>query len=279
MCEQQQLHECAKAVFGEGEFELVDAYKHLEVPHSMWIGMSPEQRKQSVDKVNKITFGQKIASPSTAMSISTKQLSVKLEDAKVCHVHIERLQNMWQKAEELLSTPGFVVPAAGNIEMCRQVASLSNKGKKNSPPHFVSCEVCKVGTEVKCDCPVYRSTPNTCQHALAVAEDLNLINEYLRWIQQTKKPSNLSLLIADVPPPPHNVVIAYKERRWYRDPHTQSMKLTATEENTYYHFTKKCVEMKHPSFTTHMLHIPPDILAKLTVRHKMQLHDEFAMEV
>ena len=78
LCEQQQ-HECAKAVFGEGEFELVDAYKHLEVPHSMWIGMSPEQRKQSVDKINKITFGQKIASPSTAMSISTKQLSVKLE--------------------------------------------------------------------------------------------------------------------------------------------------------------------------------------------------------
>ena len=107
---------------------------------------------------------------------------------------------MWQKAEELLSTPGFVAPAAGNIEMCRQVASLSNKGTKNSPPHFVSCEVCKVGTEVKCDCPVYRSTPNICQHALAVAEDLNLINEYLRWIQQTKKSSNLSLLIADALP-------------------------------------------------------------------------------
>ena len=104
------------------------SYKHLEVPLSMWIGMSPEQQKQSVDKVNKITFGQKIASPSTAMSISTKQLSVKLEDAKVHHVHIERLQNMWQKAEELLSTLGFVVPAAGNIKMCRQVASLSNKG-------------------------------------------------------------------------------------------------------------------------------------------------------
>ena len=36
LCERQQ-HECAKAVFGEGEFELVDKYKHLEVPHSMWI--------------------------------------------------------------------------------------------------------------------------------------------------------------------------------------------------------------------------------------------------
>ena len=34
-----------------------------------------------------------------------------------------------------------------------------------------------------------------------------------------------------------------------------------------------------PGFTTRMLHILPDILAKLTVHHKMQLHEEFAMEV
>ena len=30
-------------------------------PTSVWIGMSPEQRKQLVDKVNKITFGQKLS--------------------------------------------------------------------------------------------------------------------------------------------------------------------------------------------------------------------------
>ena len=63
LCEQQQ-QECAKAVCCEGEFELVDKYKHLEVPYSKWIGMSPEQRKQLVDKVNKTSFGQKVASPS-----------------------------------------------------------------------------------------------------------------------------------------------------------------------------------------------------------------------
>ena len=39
------------------------------------------------------------------MSISTKQLSTKLEDTKVRHVHIKvgRLWNILQKAEELLS--------------------------------------------------------------------------------------------------------------------------------------------------------------------------------
>ena len=99
-------------------------------------------------------------------------------------------------------TLGFVVPTAGNIKMCRQVVSLSNKEPQTLPLILYLREVRKVGTEVKCDCPVYHSTSNICQHAFAVAEDLNLINEYLqmRWIQQTKKSSNLSLLIADALP-------------------------------------------------------------------------------
>ena len=32
------------------------------------------------------------------------QLSVKLENAYVLHVHFERFKDMWYKAEELLST-------------------------------------------------------------------------------------------------------------------------------------------------------------------------------
>ena len=34
-----------------------------------------------------------------------------------------------------------------------------------------------------------------------------------------------------VPPPPHNIVIAYKKRRWYWDLHAQLMKLIATAKN------------------------------------------------
>ena len=79
-----------------------------------------------------------------------------------------------------------------------------------------------------------------------------------------------------IPPPPHDAVIAYKERRWYKDSHTQSLKLTTVAENTYYHFTRKCIQMKHPSFTSNMLHIPPRVMAQFTMRHKMQLRDEFS---
>ena len=42
----------------------------------------------------------------------------------------------WQKAEQLFNTPGFVLPAAGNPEMSRQVASLSNQGAENVPQPF-----------------------------------------------------------------------------------------------------------------------------------------------
>ena len=36
-----------------------------------------------------------------------------------------------------------------------------------------------------CDCPVFRSTPNICQHSLAGAEDIGLLNDYLVWVRKT----------------------------------------------------------------------------------------------
>ena len=52
--------------------------------------------------MTKISFGQRVPLPLTAAtSVSTKQLDIKVEDTKVHHVYFERLQSMWQKAEEL----------------------------------------------------------------------------------------------------------------------------------------------------------------------------------
>jgi len=42
LCEEQQK-ECEKAVFGGGEYELLEEFKNQEVPHSRGIQMSPEQ--------------------------------------------------------------------------------------------------------------------------------------------------------------------------------------------------------------------------------------------
>lgn len=38
-----------------------------------------------------------------------------------------------------------------------------------------------------------------------------------------------------IPPPPHDLVVSHKERRYYRDPNTHEMRLTSNENNTHYH--------------------------------------------
>jgi len=97
---------------------------------------------------------------------------------------------MWEKAEELLNIEDLVLPAAGATKSVCQVASLSVfKSRRSEVTHNVTSHQCKIGTELKCDCPVYRSTPNVCQHALAAAEDLCILPDYLQWLQKTKKPS------------------------------------------------------------------------------------------
>ena len=68
---------------------------------------------------------------------------------------------------------------------------------KTETPRNVTSRPRKVGIEVKCDCPVYRTSPNLCQHSLAAAEDMNILPDYIQWIHKTKKTLNLSLLVAD----------------------------------------------------------------------------------
>jgi len=75
---------------------------------------------------------------------STRSLSITWERAKVEHVHAERLQDMWGRAERLLGTPGFVLSAAGGHIMSRQVVNLSGQGLKDTSPHFVYAEHRKI---------------------------------------------------------------------------------------------------------------------------------------
>jgi len=52
-------------------------------------------------------------------------LSINFYDAKVDHVSLDRAISMWEKAEELINTDGFVLPAAGAADTACQVASLT----------------------------------------------------------------------------------------------------------------------------------------------------------
>lgn len=78
--------------------------------------------------------------------------------------------------------------------------------------------------------------------------------------------------------PPYDLVVRYKERRYYRDPSTQALKLT-NKENTYYHFMLKCIQVKYPSFNKSDLQIPPDLATGLLSLHKAHLLDVFGIKL
>ena len=164
--------------------------------------MTPDQRKVKVEKVMKQplkVLGPVLqVEPSTCSSTNNSKLSIHWKDAQITHLQTNRVADIRKKAEEILNTPNFVVVAAGNTQ-ARQVASVTGCTSKGvSPPHFVYAK--KLGgarIEVHCDCPIYKSTPNICQHSVAAAEDMNILKEYLMWARKTNATSlNLSNLIS-----------------------------------------------------------------------------------
>ena len=80
------------AVFGGGEYELVEEFRNKEVPHSMSIRMSLKQWKKHIEKVYKIHFSaDEQPCPTGVRPCLWKQLSTKWENAKIEHVHFQRL--------------------------------------------------------------------------------------------------------------------------------------------------------------------------------------------
>lgn len=196
----EQQEEFAKAVFSQGEYEFRNEYKYLQVTHLDWIQMSREQRESKIEKARKakLSCAQSESTPTISPLIQTnRHLSVNVEDARISHVSRQKVHSMWEKAEQLLNGCGLVLPAAGATKTSRQVASLTAfKSGTCDTPYNVTSHQRKVGTEIKCDCPVYRSTPHICQHAIAAAEDIGILAEYLHWVRKTKKCLNISQLVA-----------------------------------------------------------------------------------
>ena len=81
------------------------------------------------------------------------------------------------------------------------------------------------------------------------------------------------------PNPPYDIVIRYRERRYYKDTGTQMLKLTKNEENTYYHPMQKCIKMKHPLYDPSLLDVPTDVACTLLPVHKSHLLDNFGIRV
>ena len=109
-----QQVEFEKAVFGQGEYELTDEFKYLEVAHCSWIQMNGEQRKMKIERTcnAKSICHVDLLSTTPGIQASKECLSIQFSNAKVDYVNLERVKTMWEKAEQLLSTESLILPAA-----------------------------------------------------------------------------------------------------------------------------------------------------------------------
>ena len=472
----EQQGEYTKVICKCGEYELHENYEHLEISQTDWSQMNQEQRKAIIDKL----FKQKIKDDVSVLSCENHSseafttLSIDWTKANITYLQPSQVEELWSKAAKLLNTPGFVVCAARN-DCARQVASVSATASCDGsiPPHFVYAKkTAGYGTEVRCDCPVYSSTPKVCQHSLAAADDIGILSDYLTFLRKTKavglilstliskelpksagqkgtsrrkgEPKGSKKLILKevdplslnttsahaenvpppespsssapftpafsisspndshtsntcwsalplsrppmpliqsntpsplfnqsytsspifnqsymsspmfnqsyvsspmlnqsyvsspmlnqsyvsspmlnqsyvsspmlnhashqltfivkflegsrirscygcgspirkdtscIPPPPHDLIISYRERHFFRDPHSHQMRLTANEENTYYHVMSSCLLQKHPAFQAYMLKVADSAMPNLSVIHRMHLKEQFNIDM
>ena len=80
---------------------------------------------------------------------------------------------------------------------------------------------------------------------------------------------------SSVPPPSHDLIINFRERRLFRDPNTHQMRLSANVENTYYHAMLSCILQKHPAFKVYMLTVDDSAKPNLTEVHCLLLKEQF----
>ena len=78
-----------------------------------------------------------------------------------------------------------------------------------------------------------------------------------------------------VPPIPYDIALTRRERRVYKKPGTNAIRIAMTAENVYYHPKKKCLREKVSSLSPSMFNIDQDIKERLTPAHKNLLAAEF----
>lgn len=101
------------------------------------------------------------------------------------------LKAIWQKAGELMETPGMIEKCPGNPK-ARMVAS-----RRGDRPHQVK-EL--AGGKVTCDCSNYSSI-QICAYSVAAAEQLGCLEKFIQWRERcnSKTPNFTKLVMSDAP--------------------------------------------------------------------------------
>ena len=181
----------------QGNLSSKNEYRHLEVPLDNWSRWTPEQRRRHISKVQQCRLVQVDADDETetissmetssCTELSTTLLSVGFEDAGITDTANSILQDMWEKAERLM-TMNHAICEIPDHPNSRRVTSLSNP----KSCHYVECNT-ETGHS-SCDCYLYK-LHKICQHVLAVTQELGILCAFISW-RVSRKKSNYSLTSA-----------------------------------------------------------------------------------
>ena len=78
----EQQAEFVKAVFSQGEYEILKEYRHLQVTHLNWIQMSSEQRQARIEKAQRAKLQDEFKDLPESEASSSTQISKHL--MKMC---------------------------------------------------------------------------------------------------------------------------------------------------------------------------------------------------
>ena len=197
---QRHYDEVKKAVYGTGEYELSQDYKHFYVPYKEWQMMKNEERKDHLAKF--LDFIPPVSSAVQENEVADTSLHADdvhfgencnddkfpLEDIQSALNHLSpfAVTEMVKKAKDLLKLPYGITPAASSAVNARTVFSSSQVA-----PHFVY-QTDKKGKRWICDCSGYKSA-KVCSHVLAVVAERGEMMLYVNAMaKSTKRKTNLS---------------------------------------------------------------------------------------
>lgn len=183
-----QQHNEDRAVFGKGPYKVRKEFEHLKIDDMTWGRLTHEQRMRKLSAFLSRGMDEKEDSihgePASGTETSSKtSLSVTAAESGITSIPTAILESVFEKAANLLSIPGNVVPKPGASDGSFMVAGISNK---------VHCVTPGKGGSLTCDRTCVNFSSKICEHTLAVAQLKGSLPEFIAWYKRSKRGPNIT---------------------------------------------------------------------------------------
>ena len=179
--ETQQRNE-NRAVFGKGPYKVRKGFAHLVVDDIMWGQLNQDQRRRKLSSFLNAGIGDK-KDPiedlvKETVSCNAPSSAINAENSGITTIPIAILEAMFEKAANLLATPGSVIQKPGATDGSFIVAGVCNKIHVVTPGK---------GGSLVCDRSCVNFSTKICEHTLAVAQFTDKCNELIAWYKRSKR--------------------------------------------------------------------------------------------